>query len=160
VTILVDLDNCLADDEWRIPYILWAKTNPFERYHQYHMLGAFDKAKNKEILKGQDVIVMTARPVHYAAATVEWLRRHHIEYRHLMMRNDRDHRPSHIVKQTMLQALLQNKEYEVELMAIKMAYDDHLGIVEMYRSNGLKATQLKIHNVSAYAPPNSKENPQ
>lgn len=150
MTILVDLDNCLSDDEWRIPYIVWAAENPFARYHNYHLMGAFDKAKNKEILKGQDVIIMTARPSHYAASTLEWLRRNHIEHRHLMMRNDKDHRPSHIVKQTMLHALLQNKEYEVELMKIKMAYDDHLGIIEMYRKNGVPATHLKIHNVSAY----------
>jgi hypothetical protein len=157
VTILVDMDNCISDDEWRIPFIVWAAENPFARYHNYHMMAAFDRCRNKEILKGKDVIIMTARPQHYAASTIEWLRRNHIQARHIMMRNDRDHRPAHIVKQTMLHALLQNKEYEVDIMRIEMAYDDHMGIIEMYRANGVPATQLKIHDTSAYAPKESSK---
>ena len=61
---LIDLDNCLCDDEWRIPYILWQKTNPMERYHNYHLLGAFDNIANKSVLLQRDVeiVILTARP--------------------------------------------------------------------------------------------------
>lgn len=151
---IIDMDNCLCDDEWRIPFILWQKTNPMERYHHYHMLGAFDKAANKDVLlpKGVEIVILTARPVFYAAATTEWLKRNHVTHKHLMMRNNNDHRPSRAVKETMLQALLQHTEYEVKKEDIIMAYDDHAGIIDMYKANGIPATQLSIHSTSAYAP--------
>jgi hypothetical protein len=149
---LIDLDNCLCDDEWRIPYILWQKTNPMERYHNYHLLGAFDNIGNKSVLLQRDVeiVILTARPVFYAAATTEWLKRRHIAYKHLMMRNNNDHRKSAHVKETMLNALLQHDEYEVKKEDIKMAFDDHPAIIEMYKANGIPATQLSIHSTSAY----------
>lgn len=155
---IIDLDNCLCDDEWRIPFILWQKTNPMERYHHYHMLAAFDKPANKDVLvpKNRELIIFTARPVFYAAPTTEWLKRNHIPHKHLMMRNNNDHRPSALVKETMLHALLQHTEYEVKKEDIVMAYDDHAAIVTMYESLGIPATRLCVHSTSAYGP---KENP-
>lgn len=144
---IIDLDNCLCDDEWRIPFILEQKTNHMERFHNYHLLSAFDKAHNKDVLLPRDVevVIMTARPVFYAALATEWLKRNHVTYKHLMMRNNNDSRASVMVKETMLQSLLQHSEYEVSKDRIKMAYDDQQEIIDMYKANGIPATRLSIH---------------
>lgn len=152
--IIIDLDNCLADDEWRIPFIEWNKVSGAERYHQYHMLAAFDKAANKEVLlpKFHNTVIFTARPTFYAAPTTEWLRRNHVQYKHLFMRNNRDTRKSFQIKETMLNALLQDPVNGVAKEDIVMAYDDHPAIIDMYRANGILATRLSIHETSAYKP--------
>ena len=36
--IILDLDNCIADDQWRISRINWQHKDPMRRYHDYHSL--------------------------------------------------------------------------------------------------------------------------
>ena len=65
-TYIGDIDNCLADDGWRIPKINWQKHGD-ERYEDYHLLSGFDRAAhsaNGSVLplwSGDRNVFMTAR---------------------------------------------------------------------------------------------------
>lgn len=152
--IIVDIDNCIADDAWRIPRINWQKSNPAERYHDYHSLSGFDAAGNLEIFEDHHaagVILFTARPVAYRALTEEWLRRKGLNYDFLVMRNNNDHRPSVELKRGMLHWL--PEVYGVPWSSIVAAYDDRKDVVEMYRKHHVPAHVRFVHEVCAYTPP-------
>ena len=151
--VIVDLDNCIADDAWRIPRIDWQKKDPLERYHAYHSLSAFDEVANTDIFDraGFEVIVFTARPVLYRPATEEWLRRNGVPFKHLIMRNNTDHRPSVELKRQMLFWL--PELYGVQWKDIFAAYDDRPDVVDMFRRNGVDAYVRSIHDVCAYTAP-------
>lgn len=156
--IIVDLDNCIADDAWRIPHINWQKSDPMERYHDYHSLSGFDRVGNIDLFEKHfdaKIIVFTARPVHYATLTKEWLRRSKIPYEYLVMRNNNDNRHSLELKQTMLSWL--PHIYGVPLSEIVAAYDDRPDVVAMYSRAGLNAEKREIHNICAYTKPKTKE---
>jgi hypothetical protein len=155
-TVIVDLDNCISDDSWRIPHINWQKSNPLDRYHDYHSLAAFDRIGNEDIIfsarAGVDqVVIFTARPVMYRAATEEWLRRNNVPFKYLIMRNNNDHRPSLELKRSMLHWL--PELYDVPWHSIVGAYDDRPDVVEMYRKHHMPGYLRSIHDVCAYTPP-------
>lgn len=151
--IIVDLDNCISDDAWRIPKIDWSKKNPLERYHEYHSLSAFDALVNEDIVTrpGQRAIVFTARPVLYRAITEEWLRRHDVPFDHLVMRNNDDHRHSMEIKRQMLHWLPEH--YGVSWKRIAAAYDDRQDVVDMFRRYDIDAYVRAAHDVCAYTDP-------
>ena len=151
--IIVDLDNCIADDGWRIPRIEWHKENPLERYHDYHSLSAFDRLVNEDIVQrpGQEVIIFTARPVLYRRITEEWLSRNSVVHKHLVMRNNGDHRSSVELKRQMLHWLPEN--YGVMWKDIAGAFDDRQDVVDMYRRYGIDAHVRAAHDVCAYTAP-------
>lgn len=150
--IILDLDNCIADDEWRIPRIQWQHTDPHRRYHEYHMLAPWDKVRNRDLFKGEEpVTIFTGRSLLYREFTVEWLRRAGVAVAHLLMRNNNDHRSSVQLKRTQLQHLI--NFYGVPMNAIERAYDDRPEIVEMYRAHGLQAEVRAIHGTDAYTNP-------
>ncbi len=151
--VILDLDNCIADDSWRIANINWQKTDPLERYHEYHSLSGFDKAGNKDLFKNHshEIIILTARPVHYSALTAEWLKRQHINYHSLVMRNNNDHCPSVELKSKQLGWLA--NLYDVDMSKVVCAYDDRPDVVQMYLDHGIPAKVRSIHNVCAYTAP-------
>jgi hypothetical protein len=145
--IILDLDNCVADDGWRIPRVNWRARDNFERYHPYHALAPWDAVANEWTYSGREAVVMTSRPVAYREATEEWMRRALIRCRHLLMRNNADHRPSLAVKRDQLNALY---HYGIDPERdIEMAYDDRADIIAMYVAQGIKATRVAIHNLTA-----------
>lgn len=146
--IILDLDNCISDDEWRIPSINWQKKDPTARYHDYHALAPFDTIHNYHLWVGQRCIIFTARPVAFRAPTVEWLRRCGVQFEFLLMRNDNDHRPSCDLKATQLKWL--EELYGVAKHEIEMAHDDRQDVVEMYLAAGVSATRTFIHSTCAY----------
>lgn len=150
--VIVDLDNCIADDAWRIPQINWQKSDPLDRYHAYHALSGFDELDNADLLEtGHDLIIFTARPVLYSPITEEWLRRRGVRYHHLIMRNNNDHRSSVDLKRQMLHWLPET--YGVPWRQIAAAYDDRPDIVEMFRKHHIDAHVRAIHDVCAYTAP-------
>ncbi len=154
-TIILDLDNCIANDEHRIPRINWQHADPFRRYHDYHLLSAFDEVGNRDLLEGtSDIVIFTARPAHYRAMTVEWLRRNDIDVKHLLMRNDDDHCHSKELKLNQLSWLL--NEYGILLADIVCAYDDRADVIKMYTDFGIPAEVRAIHNTCAYTQPEAK----
>lgn len=153
--IIVDLDNCIADDAWRIPKINWSKPTPIARYHDYHSLSGFDAIGNLRIFDEHadcGLIIFTARPELYRALTHEWLTRRGVPYERLFMRGNEDHRDSIELKRTMV-LNLPEFYYGIALEDIAAAYDDRQDVVDMYRSYKITAHRLEIHNVCAYTPP-------
>lgn len=155
--IILDLDNCIADDGWRIPKINWQKKDPMERYHEYHSLSGFDRAGNKDLFHKtkHDIVILTARPVHYAPITMEWLNRQHIKPFALIMRNNDDHCPSVELKRKQMGWLMHL--YGVPHEEIYCAYDDRPDVVQMYLDHGVVAEVRSIHNVCAYTAPKEKQ---
>jgi hypothetical protein len=145
--VILDLDNCISDDGWRVGYI--DKNRPaHHRYRKYHLLAGFDEPHNKHLFKpeeGHQNIILTARPNEYRDIAVEWLMRHGVQYRFLLMRPENDFRPAAEAKLNMLLNL--NSLYGMPTSDIVAAYDDNMSIIEMYRREGISATQLKIHEV-------------
>ncbi|NDE18484.1 hypothetical protein EBZ80_26615 [bacterium] len=154
--VILDLDNCIADDSWRIPNINWQKANPMERYHDYHSLSAWDRLCNARIAHDTRYhhVIFTARPVLYRAVTEEWLRRWGVFHEVLIMRNNEDHTPSVELKRRMLQWLPEH--YGIELSNIEAAYDDRPDVVEMYKQQGINGQILSVHDVCAYTNPNKE----
>lgn len=155
---LLDIDNCIANDGWRIPEIDWKARDRFMRYHAYHQLSAWDNRGNLDLFLDPPhaLIIVTCRPVHYRRTTEEWLRRNGVRYAHLLMRNNDDHRNSVAVKRSYLNALLW---YDIDwLRQVVAAFDDRQEIVDMYRECGINAERRNLHDVCAYINPLTKEN--
>lgn len=152
---LIDMDNCISDDGWRIPKIDWTQTDKQKRYHEYHMLAKYDQPNIGWIdwTRHDGYVILTARPVLYRELTVEWLQRHMpFQPAAILMRNNNDGRASPDIKRDQLGWLL-CEVYEFGRADIGHAYDDHPGVVAMYTENGIPATVQAIHNVDAYLNP-------
>lgn len=151
--IILDLDNCISDDGWRIPHIRWDARGQ-ERYHDYHLLAPFDELGNAHLFANRapaSVAILTARPLSFRAATVEWLKRKRVPYTVLLMRPNADTRHGPAVKRDQLQWLFDY--YEVTPESVECAYDDREDICAMYRAAGVRAVQISIHNTCAYTNP-------
>jgi hypothetical protein len=150
---ILDLDNTIANDAWRIPSINWQKSNPEERYLDYHQLAAFDEPGNRHLFSrlDLDIVIFTARPVTYHALTEQWLRVQGVPFKHLLMRNVGDHRPSRQLKMQQLNWLL--SVYDVPFNLILDAYDDRQDVVDAFASAGILAHRVAIHDTCAYTPP-------
>jgi hypothetical protein len=157
--VIFDIDNCLSNDEHRIPLIDWSASNPEQRYAAYHAACDQDAVGNMDVFAractGQRKIVFfTARPNKVRAKTEAWIRAKlvgEVQPFTLVMRNDGDHSPSVHLKSKMLidYRSINNPDRE----DVVAAYDDREDIVEMYRAFGVDAHVLKIHDTCAYTPP-------
>ena len=143
--IILDLDNCIADDKWRIPLINYDAPSDFVRFHAYHMASAGDPIANYHLVEQageQHIAIITSRPVNYRWLTVEWLARHRIQYDFLFMREKLSEGfSSPEVKRKAVRTLV--TAFGVE--AITMAYDDRPDVIAMYREEGIPATHLYIN---------------
>ena len=150
--IILDLDNTIANDGWRIKKINWKQNDPFLRYHDYHSLSAFDAVGNADLFKNKhEIIVLTARPVFYRSITEEWLRRVGVDVMFLLMRNNGDHTHSRELKREQLHSLFTH--YGVKKTDIFCAYDDREDVVQMYREEGIVSQRRWIHEVCSYTKP-------
>ena len=143
--IIVDLDNCISDDKWRIPLIHHDAANDFLKYHAYHMAIPGDPLANVEILKGylnNQIIISTSRPITYKWLTLDWLDYHHIRYAQIYMRPKDDYTSTSVeIKRKAL--YLVRKQFPHH--AIEMAYDDRPDVIAMYQAEGIPATHKYVH---------------
>lgn len=147
MSIILDLDNCISDDGWRINKILRSKNDKLEKYHIYHSLCGFDQCKNEMLFRHQqDIIVLTGRPIMYRPMTEHWLQLNKIFPKVLLMRNNYDFRSSVDLKRSMVDML--DGIYQVDLAEVTCAYDDREDIVAMYKAKGLEAHRVFIHDLS------------
>ena len=156
--IILDIDNCIADDSWRIPRINWEAQDPLNRYHDYHSLSAFDTAHNHELYINTrcDIVIFTARPIMYRSITEEWLKRHGVGYQLLMMRDMDDHCHSVELKRKQLMALFNNTD--IKAGDIVGAFDDRPDVIAMYATFGIPSQVKSVHDVCAYTNPQEKQN--
>lgn len=140
--VLVDLDNCISDDRWRVPLINHDAANDFLKFHPYHMAIPGDAPGNLHILQGE-VVLITSRPIKYQWLTASWLQYHKIRYQWLLMRQESDAGlTSPEVKRKALHALLKSTPKR----HITMAYDDRPDVIAMYESEGIPATHMYINH--------------
>lgn len=152
--VILDLDNCISDDHWRIPEIDWTQQDPELRYQKYHHLSPFDRPGNADLWVGRDkasCVVFTARPESLRVATTHWLRKFDIPVHTMLMRGYGDHRPSAVLKLAMLAAFME--QHDVRLYEFEAAYDDRPDVVAMYKKAGITAHVRAIHQVCAMTPP-------
>lgn len=142
---ILDLDNCIADDAWRIP-LIDGRLEGHARFAEYHRAGLEDETGNEDLFRdtGLSLVFFTGRPVYYNARTNWWLKRKGIPAAAVFLREAPDHRSSVEVKDEMLDRFLR---MGVSLADIVDAYDDRSDVVEMYRRAGIKAEQRFIHTV-------------
>jgi hypothetical protein len=165
--IILDLDNCIANDAWRIPFINWGAKDPQERYHVYHALAHHDENNldwvHREMrehgVDEVDAYVLTARPVKYHRETKAWLDDHmpaSINVVGLLMRNDTDHRHSVEIKRQQMRHL--QSHWDVDFDRVIFAADDRHDVVEMFRTYGVNGIVRAAHDVCAYTPPGLGQN--
>ena len=154
---IFDLDNCLSDDGWRIDLIDWSQTEPDKRYAAYHAECQHDCPANLDTFRAQLLgrnarpVFFTARPQSVRAKTLAWIERElKVETPWLYMRGNDDHRPSVDVKRDMLRGFVDAGIFKKD---IECAWDDHKGVLNMYREEGIDAFLLTIHDRDAYNPP-------
>lgn len=155
--VIWDIDNCLADDAWRIAFIEHDAPTPSERYRKYHALCGFDKPGNQHefrtsTMQGEVPLFITGRPESERAKTAIWLRTHIDPDRAplLLMRGNGDERPSVDVKLALLTAELQRMS--LLRPRVVRAYDDRHDILQMYRDMfDIDARHLAIHSIDAYS---------
>ena len=149
---IIDLDNCISDDFWRLDKITnEAKPEFFEgtdnefKYHLYHLNHIFDKSANLEKIIGFQNIIMTARPACFFKQTMLWLE-HHGFFPHIkasMFRPIGCDLPSVELKKQMVEKL----KFETNVNIIK-AYDDRQDIVDMYKNEfDINSERLFINDI-------------
>jgi len=161
--VLVDMDGTLADVTHRLHHIRpelgerAASAGPRERSARAQRASAKPSKKKKNwpaFFRGMEkdapnevvaewvrnlkpeytVVILSGRPADYARQTVEWLRRHHIPFDHLLMRRAGDHRPDHIVKRELMHTLPRER--------IAFVIDDRASVCRMWRQEGLRVFQV------------------
>lgn len=138
--IILDIDNCIADDSWRIHLIDEKRQRIDDRYHAYHMLSLFDNAHHRHVWEGRnDIIIMTSRPEIHEDLTTRWLLANGVQFELLIMRGNGDYRSTQYLKQRAAVDLRMAGHH------IDHAYDDREDIVAAYQDAGIPASVLKIH---------------
>lgn len=131
----------------------WTKTDPDERYANYHLASAFDRPDNRGLFAGlyaEDIFIFTAMPERYRKLRELWFNHNRLPFRKMLMRGANDHRSSVDLKRSMLHDLYASG---IRRECIETAYDDRPDVVEMYKSEGVNGVLVSIHNVCAYTAP-------
>ena len=147
--IILDLDNTISDDSWRIPLINWKEQCKVRRFLSYHLGCKYDLAGNNHLWEeADDVVIFTARPYFFQSMTKKWLKDKGIQpkVRDIFFRPNNSTLPSPMLKNIFLQGLLYMNGMRKE--EIECAYDDRPDVVEMYKASGINAKQVSIHNIS------------
>lgn len=152
--IVLDIDNCISDDSWRVRYILKNEHVPFKKFHKYHSLCAFDISYPfteycNHLENNESIAIITARPELYKHLTEHWLYINGWEYDYLIMRPDGNHFPSASFKMRAILNLMATEQED-----ITMCYDDREDVLDVYEKLGLATTRLSIneHIYSGYQP--------
>lgn len=129
--IVFDLDGCLSDDRFRRHHLTG------QDFEAYHRLLENDLPMNEHVVDfacQQDVpiIIITARPEAYRAATNRWLRRWFPDLVavDLYMRPLGENAPSPVLKARLLSAAMGPSSYNRKVW---MAFDDREDVLRAYR---------------------------
>lgn len=136
--VIFDIDGTLADNSARVCY----SKGPDKDWEKYHELAWADNPRKVVInwanacaRAGIKVVLVSGRPSSLNGdLTHYWLKLHNVMYSYLFMRGRDDFRDDTIVKQQILDKMLQWIKKEQILFAV----DDRQRIVDMWRRNGIK----------------------
>jgi len=157
--VILDLDNCIADDSRRISLIDWNEEHPARRYAAYHAdaindpfveVGLLDCRVRSFVDVGVRIAIFTARPEFYRDITMRWLEKNGIAWTWLFMRPGDCDEPSTELKVQMFNKLI--RECGVRRQLIKYALDDRLDVLERYRELGISTIRCAIHDDAVYEP--------
>lgn len=144
--IVLDLDNCIADDEWRLPSIRWDEADVMKRFDTYHKQAGNDHLANSHLFISREhpVLIVTGRPIRDWALTVRWLQWHRVPYIGLYMRPNED---GGLTAPELKRRLLYRafEAFSIGSDHIVCAYDDRRDVIEMYHAEGVHAEQVYIH---------------
>lgn len=150
--IILDLDNTIADDSWRMNRIDWDNPCKVKRFSRYHRSSIFDKHANSHLWEDYEdgVIIATARPESFSGVTQLWLERIGLWEKVLFC----FFRPNDcfISSPELKSGFLDDLEtaFNIDVgSAIHCAYDDRKDVIDMYRKRGVEAKQVQVHNVTS-----------
>lgn len=143
-----DIDGTIADCRHRVHHIKgidkpdWAafdadghKDSPIMEVIQ--ILGALWRA-------GYIIVLATGRSERGREYTEQWLDDYGIQYHHLVMRPDGDHRPDTIVKKEQFDAFLREHSYTSD--DVEAIFEDRARVVDMWRTAGYRVLQVEPGN--------------
>ena len=157
--IILDIDNCISDDAWRVKYINWQVNNVFDRYANYHALSCFDdfvlpseNGNYKHIagtfLEEHAIIISTSRFERYEVITRHWLARKDIKPIAILMRPDDYFYPTVDLKRDHYEHII--KTIGTLPAELHKVYDDNPEVCALYRELGVPVRQLAISNPNQY----------
>lgn len=132
--IIMDLDNCISDDSWRLKYIDWDEPCMRKRFHQYHLRLSQDAFVSNSFIK-EGPIIVTSRPYVYYRETKYWLDYHGVKYRDILMRTINCYEPSRVLK----------RKIAAQLKGVTLAVDDRDDVLQAYQYLGIKTERIAIH---------------
>ncbi len=145
--VIWDIDNCLADDRHRLHFVDLTGHGP-QRYAAYNARSLHDIPANQEMFRTMSAmatpVFFTGRQEYLRRDTTVWLSMHFGVWNPIMFM-----RPNEVgcsprkLKEAMLHALW---GHGVLYRQIIGAFDDVPAVIDMYRSYGLPAAQLAIHD--------------
>ncbi len=136
-TIIFDLDGTLANIDHRRPYVTngnhdWASFNhPMNIEQDKPNIPIVEIYKALQDTLEYRMVIFTGRTCSASKVTQSWLAQYDIFYEIMHMRLDGDFRPDHVVKQEMLDNLLDLGH------TIFMVVDDRKQVLDMWQRNGI-----------------------
>lgn len=138
---VLDLDNCISDDQWRIDKIKAFGKNKYEEYHAASISDEF--VWGIEDPFPERYVIFTARPEKWLDYTFEWAKEKlPVQPLDIYMRPASDYRPGVEVKEDMLRNFLFmiRGAYKIDKL-----YDDRENIVRMYKLLGCNGILKQIN---------------
>lgn len=138
--VICDLDGTLVDVRSVRQFVEGTQSRDFDAFHAasidcprhdqvFHLL-----AKHRDA--GALIVIVTAREARWSFLTTLWLRENGVDYDELLMREARDNRPDHVVKDGFARRL--EAKYRIEL-----AVDDREDILEVWHRHGFPTVKVE-----------------
>ena len=140
--VLFDIDGTLADVRHRVHYVKKDKDSGKRQWGKFFAEAKNDKPYEHILLLNAmfgtnpnfEIYLITGRPENLRKDTEDWLAKHDIIYKHLLMRPQSDRRPDYESKKDLFEKdpiLSKNKENVV------CVFEDRLQVAKMWRDMGL-----------------------
>jgi len=142
--VVFDLDGTLADLTHRLDYIRSVPKN----WDAFHGNVGADKPI-KEVMQmnymhhdaGHIIVICSGRSDSAKEDTIKWLEEHLVGYHELKMRKDGDYTPDDVLKESMLQDIVEKYGKKPDLV-----YDDRQRVVDMWRKHKIRTFQVAKGN--------------
>ena len=143
--IIVDIDGTLSNADHR-KYLVEKAPKDWDKFYEKmvedmpnewctSILSWLNAAKATFTTVTPVVIIMTGRPDNYREATINWLKKYHIKYEMLMMREETDNREDFEVK------LEQYRQFVKPKYDVLFVLEDRQQVVDAWRAEGLTCLQ-------------------
>lgn len=150
--IILDLDNCISDDKWRMDRIDKTEKDPQKKYDHYHDLCHLDRFgyKNGMLVRnaidaGHFIVIITGRPERVRKPTEEWLQKFAVPFHFMFMRPNNAPLTATELKGSAVE--LMSSHLGILPGDIVAAYDDRQDVIDMYKEYGIPAERHFIHEV-------------